>query len=196
MGEVTQGTVPEHLGLKVSRRVFERLCRANPDLRLGRMARGELWVLPPAGSDSGRRNASLTARLWNWNRAFGLGVAFDSSSGFTLPNGVIHAPDASWIARERWEALDPSQRTTFAPICPDFVAELRSPSDKLILLRSRILEFINQGTRLGWLLDAKNQVVEIYRPGQPVEKRKRPATLDGEEVLPGFVLDLNGVLFD
>jgi Uma2 family endonuclease len=108
--------IPSTQGVRVSRRAFERLCRANPDLRMGRSANGELWVMAPAGSETGSRNAGLTAQLWTWNRDRGLGVDFDSSGGFTLPNGMIHAPDAAWIANERWEALSPAHRKTFARI--------------------------------------------------------------------------------
>jgi Uma2 family endonuclease len=186
--------VPRRSGLRVSAEAFWRLCRANPDLRLGRTARGELIVMPPAGADSGMRNAGLTAQLWNWNRAADLGVVFDSSSGFTLPNGLVHAPDAAWVSAPRWEALAPEQREKFAPICPDFVAELRSPSDRKREVRDRIREFLDQGTRLTWLIDPKDGTVEIHRPGRPVETLTRPATLSGEDVLPGFVLDLRGIL--
>jgi Uma2 family endonuclease len=187
--------VPRRSGLRVSAGAFWRLCRANPDMRLGRTARGELIVMPPAGSDSGMRNAGLTAQLWNWNRAIGLGVVFDSSGGFTLPNGLVHAPDAAWVAKPRWEALAPEQRAKFAPICPDFVAELRSPSDRKRDVRLQIREFLEQGARLGWLIDPKDGTVEIHRPDLPVETLTRPATLSGEDVLPGFVLDLRGVLY-
>jgi Uma2 family endonuclease len=183
-------------GLTVSPEAFWDICAANPDLRLTRTADGELIAMAPAGSETGFHNAGLTARLWNWNDANGLGVVFDSSAGFTLPNGFVHAPDAAWIARDRWDALAPEERKKFAPICPDFVAELMSPSDTRHDTRDKLLEFLNQGVRLGWLLDPKAVEVEVYRPGQPVEVLKRPATLSGEDVLPGFVLDLKRILFD
>ncbi len=196
MSQTMQLTVPPKSGFRVSKRAFARLCRANPDLRMGRSATRELWIMPPAGSELGSRNAGLTGQLWAWNRDRGLGVVFDSSSGFTLPNGMIHAPDAAWIRRERWEALKPARRKGFAPICPDFVAELTSPSDEPGEVRNRIEEFMTQGAHLGGLLHPKTRIVEIHRPGRPLEVLKNPATRSGEDVLPGFVLDLKGILFD
>ena len=183
-------------GLCVSEKAFWRLCRNNPDLRLERSARGELIVMAPAGAETGHRNAGLTAQLWNWSRRDGSGLSFDSSTGFTLPNGATRSPDASWIVRERWEALPSEAREKFAPICPDFVVELRSPSDDLTTLRDKMREYLDQGVRLAWMIDPKTSEAEIYRPGRPVETLKRPMTLSGEEVLPEFVLDLRGILFD
>lgn len=183
-------------GLRLSDAAFWKLCRANPDLRLERTAKGELVVMPPAGPDSSRRNMSLGAQLWNWNERTGLGVAFDSSAGFTLPNTAIRGPDATWMTRERWDALTQDERERFAHVCPDFVAELRSRSDGMKDLRKKMLEYLAQGVRLGWLIDPKGQSVLIYRPGRPVETLKQPKSLSGEDVLPGFVLGLKGILFD
>ena len=175
-------------------RLFLRLCRANPDLRLERTATGELIIMPPAGSETGGRNLELAGQLYNWVKASGLGVAFDSSSGFTLPNGAIRSPDTSWIARDRWDALTPDEREGFAPLCPDFVVELRSPTDRLRDLREKMREYRAQGARLGWLIDPKRKVVEVYRPRCRVEVLTAPVTLSGEDVLPGFVLDLKDIL--
>ncbi len=183
-------------GFRVSDHGFLRLCRANPDLRLERNASGELIVMPPAAPDSGHRNAGITAQLWNWNQKAGLGVDFDSSAGFTLPNAAIRGPDASWMTRDRWDALPKQEREKFSHICPDFVVELRSKNDDMSTLRKKLEEYIAQGIRLGWLIDPKGGTVEIYRPGQPVEVLERPATLSGEDVLPGFMLDLKGILFE
>jgi Uma2 family endonuclease len=183
-------------GLRLSDAAFWKLCRANPDLRLERTAKGELVVMPPAGPDSSRRNMSLGAQLWNWNQRTGLGVAFDSSAGFTLPNTAIRGPDATWMTRERWDALTEDERRRFSHVCPDFVVELRSRSDGPKNLRKKMREYLAQGVRLGWLIDPETGEVEIYRPDQPVEVLKAPTTLSGEDVLPGFVLDLNGILFD
>ena len=188
--------VPRRSGLRASAEAFWRLCAANPELRLERTARGEVIVMPPAGSDSGMKNASLSAQLWNWNRASGLGFAFDSSAGFTLPNGAVLGPDAAWITRDRWNAVPAEAQKKFAPICPDFVAELTSPSDQLSDVQEKMREYLAQGARLGWLLDPKTGRSEIYRPDREVEVLNRPATLSGEDVLPGFVLDLKGILFD
>ena len=183
-------------GLRLSDEAFRRLCRANPELRLERTAKGELVVMPPAGPDSSNRNAGLTAQLWNWNERTGLGIVFDSSAGFTLPNTAIRGPDTSWMSRDHWEALPQEEREKFSHITPDFVAELRSRSDEKGDLRKKMREYIDQGVRLGWLIDPKTATVEIYRPGQPVELLKRPATLSGDDVLPGFVLELKGILSD
>jgi Uma2 family endonuclease len=175
-------------------RLFLRLCRANPDLRLERTATGELIIMPPAGSGSGGRNLKVAQQLANWVDASGLGVAFDSSAGFTLSNGAIRSPDASWVARDRWDALTPDEQEGFAPLCPDFVVELRSPTDRLPDLREKMREYRAQGARLGWLIDPKRKVVEVYRPRRHVEVLTAPVTLSGEGVLPGFVLDLKGIL--
>jgi Uma2 family endonuclease len=196
MGESNQLTLKFRPGLRLSDRVFWKLCAANPELRLERTARGELVLMPLASSDTGRRNAALTGRLANWAEADRRGVGFDSSAGFTLPNGAIRSPDVSWIARHRWESLSREQQRGFAPLCPDFVAELRSKSDRKPTLRKKMREYIRQGARLGWLIDLVDDTAEIFRPDRPVEVLERPATLSGEDVLPGFVLDLKGILFD
>jgi Uma2 family endonuclease len=175
-------------------RLFLGLCRANPDLRLERTATGELIITPPAGSDSSGRNFELAGQLYNWAKANPLGVCFDSSGGFTLPNGAIRAPDASWVARDHWDALTPAEQKRFAPVCPDFVIELRSASDPLRDVRAKMREYRDQGTRLGWLIDPRRSVVEIYRSRRRVEVLTAPATLSGEDVLPGFVVDLQGIL--
>jgi len=181
-------------GLRLSDEAFWRLCRANPDLRLERTADGELVVMPPASPDSSSRNAGITAQLWNWNQRTGLGVVFDSSAGFTLPNTAIRGPDAAWMTRDRWDALPPNERDRFSHICPDFVVELRSKSDIKKDLHLKMREYIAQGARLGWLIDPRTGTVEIYRPGRRIERLARPGTLSGEDVLPGFVLDLKDIL--
>ena len=186
--------VPSDVRLLVSVEDFGRLCAANGDLRLERTARGELIAMSPAGSESGMRNAALSAQLWIWARADGTGVAFDSSAGFTLPNGAIRAPDASWFRKERWEALPVKQQEGFAPICPDFVVELCSPSDSFKAGSEKMGEYLDNGARLGWLIDPMSASVAIYRPGREVETLNRPTSLSGEDVLPGFVLDLKGIL--
>ena len=183
-------------GLRLTDKTFWRLCRANPLLRLERTAKGELVVMAPAGWDGSLQNAGLNAQLWNWNQRTGLGLTFESSAGFTLPNDAIRSPDAAWIQRDRWEALPDDERTPFPHIVPDFVVELRSKSDGLVKLRRKMREYIEQGVRLGWLIDPKNGTVEISRPDRPVEILSRPETLSGEDVLPGFTLDLKTILFD
>lgn len=173
---------------------FYDLCCANPDLRIERNQKGELILMPPTGGETGRRNASLNAQLWVWNQKTKLGELFDSSTGFRLPNGADRAPDAAWIRSECWNALTLAQREQFPPICPDFVIELRSASDRLQPLQAKMQEYIDNGARLGWLLNRKEQQVEIYRPDLPTELLQNPAMLSGESVLPGFKLKLEGIL--
>ncbi|ABA23985.1 Protein of unknown function DUF820 [Trichormus variabilis ATCC 29413] len=185
--------IPPTLTLTVSHEQFVQLALANRDLQLERTATGELIVMPPTGSDTGYKNSDINAQLWLWNRQAKLGVVFDSSSGFHLPNGSDRSPDASWIRQDRWDALSIEQQETFAPICPDFVLELRSKNDSIEKLRAKLREYIDNGARLGWLIDRKNRQVEVYRPGQGVEILNHPVNLSGENVLPGFVLDLTEV---
>jgi Uma2 family endonuclease len=172
---------------------FFQLCVNNRDLRLEQTAEGELIIMPPAGWKSGNRNSRLTQRLGNWTDADGTGLAFDSSTGYILPNGAKRSPDASWVSRERLEALNPDP-TRFLPMAPDFAVELRSANDELKTLQKKMQEYIDNGVRLGWLLDPQNQRVEIYRPGQDMEVLQSPTSLSGEDVLPGFMLDLTQIL--
>ncbi|HIK33222.1 MAG TPA: Uma2 family endonuclease [Oscillatoriales cyanobacterium M59_W2019_021] len=183
--------LPRSIALSVTGEQFKALALANRDLRLERTERGELIVNPPVGWESSRRNRSLTTQLGVWHDANeNLGEAFDSSGGFTLPSGAIRSPDASWVSRQRWDALTPEQKGTFPQICPDFVVELRSQSDRLSELQAKMREYLENGAKLGWLLDPKNRRVEIYRPGCEVEIWENPLELSGEDVLPGFVLNL------
>jgi Uma2 family endonuclease len=184
-------TIPQTF--KVTHEQFQQIAAVNRDLRLERSATGELIVMPPTGSETGNRNLDIEGQLWLWNRQSKLGVAFNSSSGFKLPNGADRSPDASWVKLERWQTLTPKQQEGFAPLCPDFVVELRSKSDNLEPLREKMREYIANGSRLGWLIDRKNKKVEIYRQSQDVEILDNPSTLSGEDVLPGFVLDLTNV---
>ena len=153
MFETNQLTLKFRPGLRLTDRAFWKLCAANPDLRLERTARGELVIMPPAGSDSGRRNMDLGSQLWVWNRTSQLGVCFDSSSGFRLPNGATRLRTPPGSPSTGWDAVSPEQQRKFAPICPDFVAELRSPTDDLEGVRDKMREYIDQGVRLGWLID-------------------------------------------
>ena len=173
---------------------FYALCRANPNIRFERTREGELIVMPPTGGETGRRNSELTFQLQGWNRAYQLGVVFDSSTMFLLPNGAYRSPDAAWIVLARWEALSLKEREAFPPICPDLVVELRSLSDSLKTLQNKMQDYMDNGSCLGWLLDPQSQQVEIYRQGQDKEVLSAPTSLSGEEVLPGFVLDLRGIL--
>lgn len=169
---------------------FFKLCQANRDLRFERSADGELIIMAPVTGRSGYRNLKLSQQLANWADTKDLGVGFDSSTGFKLPNGADRSPDASWVQLERWNALTEEQKDSFIPLAPDFAVELRSKTDALKTLQSKMQEYIDNGTRLGWLIDPKNRRVEIYRSGQDVEIFESPITLSGEDVLPGFVLSL------
>ncbi|NEP48628.1 MAG: Uma2 family endonuclease [Moorea sp. SIO3C2] len=169
---------------------FFQLCQTNRDLRFERTARGELIIMPPTGSETSDRNADLTYQLRAWSRQNQLGKSFDSSGGFKLPSGAERSPDASWVKMERWNALTQAEKERFAPLCPDFVVELMSPSDSTEKTRSKMREYRDNGARLGWLINRQQQQVEIYRPDRDVEILTSPQTLSGEDVLPGFVLDL------
>ena len=186
--------LPKTIGLYVTQEQFAAIAAANRDLRLERTAQGELIVNPPTGWETGERNCSISGELYLWWRNAGEpGKVFDSSTGFILPNGATRAPDASWVSTEGWQAITPEQKGTFANICPDFVVELRSSSDSLKSLQAKMSEYIDNGAKLGWLIDPQQQRVEIYRLGLAVEVLENPADLSGEAVLPGFVLNLHRV---
>jgi Uma2 family endonuclease len=172
---------------------FFELCSANRDLRFERSADGELIIMPPVTGRSGYRNIKLSQQLANWVDTNDLGVGFDSSTGFKLPNGADRSPDASWVRRERLEALTEEQKDSFLPLAPDFVVELRSKTDLLKTLQAKMQEYMDNGVRLGWLIDPKSQRVEIYHPGKEVEVLEAPVSLSGEAVLPGFRLDLSSL---
>lgn len=169
---------------------FVLLCQENPELRLELTAQHELVIMPPTGSKTGWRNSRITQRLANWAETDGTGLVFDSSTEFMLPNGAKRSPDVSWLRRVRWEALTEAQQNGFAPLCPDFVVELRSQQDQLSALQEKMQEYLATGAQLGWLIDPLEKRVHIYRSKQAVEIRDDPASLDGEAVLPGFVLDV------
>lgn len=172
---------------------FFDFCQLNRDFRIERNVFGDLLIMSPTGSETDERNFDLIGQLWIWTKQNGTGVGFGSSGGFTLPNGAIKSPDAAWIQRSRWEAIPSEQRKKFAPICPEFVIELRSETDNLKLLQDKMQEYIDNGTELGWLIDRKQRKVFIYRSQLPVEELDHPLTLSGENVLPGFILDLSQI---
>jgi len=182
--------IPTTITLKISHEQFLDLALANRDLQLERNATGELIIMPPTGGETGRKNAELIADFIIWNRQAQLGVVFDSSTCFRLPQGGDRSPDVAWIKKERWEALTREQQRKFPPLCPDFVLELLSPSDNLSLTQAKMQEYQANGLQLGWLLDPQNQQVEIYRLGSAVEIRSKPSQLSGEIVLPNFILKM------
>ena len=172
---------------------FFQLCQKNQDLRFERNAKGDLIIVSPTGGETSRSNFEIYLDLGNWNRRTKLGVAFDSSGGFKLPSGANRSPDASWIPIEKWNNLTIEQRTKFLPFCPDFLIELMSPSDSLTEIRDKMKEYLENGMKLGWLINRKNQQVEIYRTSKEVEILDLPETLSGEDVLPGFILDMTTI---
>jgi Uma2 family endonuclease len=169
---------------------FYQLCQDNPELKLERAATGELIVMSPTGGETGKQNSDLLIDLGVWNRRTKLGVVFDSSTGFKLPNGGDRSPDVAWIPQAKWDALTPAQRKRFLPLCPDFLVELLSPSDSWEAGEAKMQEYQDNGNRLGWLIDPESRKVAIYRLGQAVEVFESPESLSGEDVLPGFVLNL------
>jgi len=173
---------------------FSRLCSDNPELRIELTADRELIIMSPTGYETGWRNAKITQRLANWTEQDGTGICFDSSTLFTLPNGAKRSPDASWIQKVRCERLSSEERSTFAPICPDFVAELRSPSDTFADLQEKMADYIRNGARLGWLLDPVEKRVHIYRPRQGPECLENPEYVTGEDVLSGFKFNFQEIL--
>ncbi|HJR07693.1 MAG TPA: Uma2 family endonuclease [Pyrinomonadaceae bacterium] len=172
---------------------FLELCLDNPNLRLEMTAKGELIVIGPASSETGRRNAGLTFRLCQWAEQDGTGICFDSSACFTFPNGAKLSPDASWVRRDRYEALTEDERERFAPLCPDFVIELRSKTDRLSRLQSKMSEYIANGARLGWLIDPAARRVYVYRPDHETETLDAPDEIAGDPVLPNFRLQLREI---
>jgi Uma2 family endonuclease len=173
---------------------FFELCQLNRELRLERTSQGDLVIMPPTGGQTGRTNFELTGLFGHWVHADGSGVGFDSSTGFTLPNGAKRSPDLAWVRRSRWEALTQEQREGFAPLCPDFfVVELRSPSDALEYVQAKMQEYLDNGVQLGWLIDPIEKKVYTYLPQAAVECLDNPQTISGDPVLPGFVLELGRV---
>lgn len=170
---------------------FYRLCRDNPELRFELTAQRELVIMAPTGSKTGWRNSKLNQRLANWAEQDGSGLSFDSSTGFSLPNGAKRSPDAAWLRRERWDALTEREQEGFAPLCPDFVVELRSPEDRLSVLQDKMSEYLENGAQLGWLIDPADKCVYVYRPGRPAECLRAPAAIGGEPVLAGFLFPLS-----
>lgn len=176
--------------IKLTDEQFYQLCRANPDVKFERNATGEIIIMSPTGGETGSFNSEINADFVIWNRRTKLGKVFDSSTCFKLPNGADRSPDVAWIKQSRWDALTTEEKEKFPPIAPDFVLELMSPTDSLKETQKKMQEYLDNGVKLGWLINRKNRRVEIYRQGKAVELRESPTELSGEDVLPGFVLTL------
>jgi len=172
---------------------FFDFCQVNRDLRIERSAQGDVLIMSPTGGRTGARNAELVMQLRQWAKANATGVAFDSSAGFTLPNGAVRSPDAAWLPRNHVAGLSDEQKEKFLPVCPDFVVELHSPSDDLQTLRAKMDEYVANGAQLGWLIDPEHRHVEVYRSGVPSQRLDNPTTLSAEPLLVGFTLDLTPI---
>ena len=190
------GAIVLHFGpvmKKLSEEDFLEFCQLNRDLRIERTKEGDLIIMPPTYSKTGKRNFRLTGQFSNWVEKDGTGVGFDSSTGFTLPNGAMRSPDVSWIGFDRWNALTDDEQERFAPICPDFVVELRSESDALKTLKKKMGEYIENGAQLGWLIDPLEKNVYIYRRDSDVECLEHPDMVSGDPLLSGFVLKMKEI---
>jgi Uma2 family endonuclease len=180
--------------MQMTNEQFFEFCQVNRALRIERNKLGEISIMSPTGGTTGNRGGNIFGQLWVWSEQDGTGITFDSSTGFELSTGADRSPDASWIKLERWNTLSPAEQERFAPICPDFVIELRSPSDNLQSLKEKMEEYMREpGVQLGWLIDRKHRKVYIYRPGLPAECLDNPHTISGDPVLPGFVLNMSKV---
>lgn len=176
--------------IKLTDEQFYQLCRANPDVKFERNAIGEIIIMSPTGGETGKFNSEINADFVIWNRQSKLGKVFDSSTCFKLPNGANRSPDVAWIKQSRWNTLTTEEKEKFPPIAPDFVLELMSPTDSLKETQKKMQEYLDNGVKLGWLINRKNRRVEVYRRGKAVELLESPTELSGEDVLPGFVLNL------
>jgi Uma2 family endonuclease len=172
---------------------FFDFCQANPELRIERTAEGDILIMCPAGWMSGRRNAIITIRLGNWAEQNRTGVVVDSSTGFRLPNAAMRSPDAAWVLKSRLKRFSIAEQEKFLPLCPDFVIELKSPTERLADLKNKMQEYVENGARLGWLLNPEVPQVLVYRPTRAVEVLDHPETVSGDPELPGFVLNLKGI---
>ena len=177
----------------MSRAQFFQFCQLNRDVRIERNAEGSIAVMAPTGGETGARNGLLCAALHRWAAEDGTGVAFDSSTGFELPNGAVRSPDAAWVLRGRLAGLPAEDKERFLPLCPDFVIELLSPSDSRAALQRKMEEYRANGARLGWLIDPARRQVTIYRADGSPEQLAEPHVVTGEKVLPGFSLDLTAI---
>ena len=173
--------------------LFAEFCAMNDDMRIELTAGGLIEIMPPAFGITSSKNSIIATQLGNWTLQDGNGVSFDSSGGFTLPNSAVRSPDASWVSNARYESLTPEEKNSFTPLCPDFVIELRSNSDRLGVLQTKMEEYLANGARLGWLLDPLQRQAHIYRPGAQPEILDNPDSMSGDPELPGFTLDLTPI---
>lgn len=187
------GVALDFHSLRLTDEQFYQLCQDNEDLRLELTSEGELIIMAPTGGTTGSSNAEVTFQLRRWAKKDGTGLSFDSSTMFSLPNGAKRSPDGAWVSRVRWDKLTQGERESFVPLCPDFVIELRSRTDRLKFLQEKMEEYIANGASLGFLIDPKSKQVYVYRPNKPFERFDNPQTVSGDPELPGFVLDLTEI---
>lgn len=194
---ITFGPHADRFGVSLPRPMsddeFFDFCQANEFVRIERTHEGEIVMMAPAGGESGNQSGEAFGQLREWARRDGRGVAFDASTGFILPNGAMRAPDAAWVRRERLATLTAEQKRKFLPLCPDFVIEVRSPTDRIAKLKEKMAEYVANGAKLGWLIEPDQRRVHVYLPDGRVEIFKNPQTISGEPVLPGFTLDLQPI---
>jgi Uma2 family endonuclease len=183
--------IPPNMNL-TDEQLYE-FCQANKDVRIERTSRGELLIMLPTGGMTGKRNFKLTTTFGNWVEKDKTGIGFDSSTGFMLPNKALRSPDVAWVSLSRWEALSEKQKEKFIPLCPDFIIELRSPSDDIEKLKEKMQEYIDNGSTLGWLIDPKEKKVYIYRPQKEVECLENPNSISAEPILSGFTINLTDI---
>ncbi len=184
----TEPTIVRLPSRKLDDRDYFEICRLNPEMRIEQTSDGDVIIIPPTGGEGGRINSNLNFLFMGWAVKDGTGVTFDSSTEFILPNTAKRSPDLSWVKRSRWDALTKEQREQFPPLCPDFVVEIRSPSDSLKVLQEKMQEYIANGAQLGWLIDPIDRKVYIYRPNAPIQMIENPPTVSGDPLLRGFVL--------
>jgi Uma2 family endonuclease len=189
------GYVTLHISpaIELSDDEFFALCQINRDLRFERTAEGDIIIMAPTGAETGNRNADITAQLRNWAKRNGEGVAFDSSTGFKLPNRADRSPDSAWVRRSRLSSLSRAEKQKFLPLCPEFVVELLSPTDRLDTTQAKMDEYIENGSLLGWIIDPESRHVHVYRPNRPVVIMENVSEISGDPELPGFVLDLKDI---
>jgi Uma2 family endonuclease len=195
-GKMTTLTLNLNPNLILNDEEFTSICNHNQNLNFERNQQGKLIIMSPTGSETGEKNSSLLGQLWLWNYQQKLGKTFDSSTGFKLPNGAIRSPDVSWITLERWQQLTKEEKRKFAPICPDFVIELLSLNDDRETTQKKMIEYLENGLKLGWLIDTETKTIEIYQPNKSVVILHNPPTISGEDILPNFVLDLMEIFTD
>jgi len=177
----------------VSEAEFVEFCERNPDMRIEMSEDGDIVIMPPTNTETGRKNFDVIGNFWAWTKKDKTGVAFDSSTGFTLPNGARRSPDLAWVRKEKWDALSKEEKRRFARLVPDFVVELRSETDSLKVLQNKMLEYIESGVLLGWLIDPQERKVHIYRPEKAVETLDNPERISGESVIEGFILEMENI---